>query len=223
MTVEFYKDKLMLHLSLNPDNVDLIDGFIRDVRTVGHWGTGDLEVWVRNSFDLERAQPLIKQAFEGGATQAEGRWTEEAVLQTVEEKRGVDEARAAKHLIEWSKQKAPSINWGRGSNDGSFCPVFDLGSGYPFIPFRLYTYGSVEILFNRMAVRQNAPFDSPEKRLELLRQLNEIAGVNLPADGINRRPAVPLAALVNADSLAKFLSAMEWVVREVKAANTAKS
>jgi predicted transport protein len=64
--VEVYKDKLLLHLSLNPDDVDLVEGFTRDVRNVGHWGTGDLEVWVRNSFDLERAKPLIKQAHDGG-------------------------------------------------------------------------------------------------------------------------------------------------------------
>jgi predicted transport protein len=64
--VEVYKDKLLLHVSLNPDLVDLVEGFTRDVRGIGHWGTGDLEIWVRNNFDLERAKPLIKQAHEGG-------------------------------------------------------------------------------------------------------------------------------------------------------------
>lgn len=64
-TVEVYKDKLLLHVHLNPDEVDLIEGFTRDVRNIGHWGTGDLEVWVRNKSDLERAKPLIKRAHEG--------------------------------------------------------------------------------------------------------------------------------------------------------------
>src|SRR5207244_702286 len=64
-TVEVYKDKLLLRLSLNPDRVPLVDGFTRDARTVGHWGTGDLEVSLRNTDDLERAKPLIKQAHEG--------------------------------------------------------------------------------------------------------------------------------------------------------------
>jgi predicted transport protein len=66
-TVEVYKDKLLLHVHLNPDAVDLVEGFTRDKRGIGHWGTGDLEVWVRNKFDLERAKPLIKQAHEGRA------------------------------------------------------------------------------------------------------------------------------------------------------------
>jgi predicted transport protein len=218
VTIEFYKDRLLLHVSLNPDDVELLEGFTRDVRNVGHWGTGDLEVWVRNNFDLERAKPLIKQAFDGGAATIEGQWTEEAVLETVGEKRGAEEADAAKRLIEWSKRNASGINWGKGSNDGSFCPVFDLGTGYPFIPFRLYTYGSIEILFNRMSVRQSAPFNATEKRIELLRSLNEIPGIGLPVDGINRRPAVSLSALVNPDSLSTFLRIIEMTVREVKAA-----
>ena len=64
-TVEVYKDKLLLHVHLNPDDVELETGFTRDVRNKGHWGTGDLEVWVRNRVDLERTKPLIKRAHEG--------------------------------------------------------------------------------------------------------------------------------------------------------------
>ncbi len=44
----------------------MIDGFMRDVRTKGHWGTGDLEIVVRDESDLERAKPLVRQAYEGG-------------------------------------------------------------------------------------------------------------------------------------------------------------
>ena len=161
-----------------------------------------------------RAKRLIKQAFEGGTPRA-GEWTEEGVLAAIEERRG-GEATAASRLIDWSKQKASRINWGKGENDGSFCPVFDLSSGYPFIPVRLYRYGRVEILFNRMAVRQNAPFDQDEKRLELLRRLNELPGINLTGEVITRRPAIDLALLVDANTSRYFLTAIEWAVAEVR-------
>lgn len=132
------------------------------------------------------------------------------------------EANVARNLIDWSKQNVSRINsrinWGKGANDGSFAPVLDHGSNYSFIPFRIYTYANVEILFNRMMVRNNAPFDAKEKRLELLRRLNEIPGVRLPADGIDRRPSIPLSALVDPNALAMFLSLIEWAVEEVKAA-----
>ena len=37
-------------------SVHLEDGFSRDVRNIGHFGTGDLEITIRNDADLERAE-----------------------------------------------------------------------------------------------------------------------------------------------------------------------
>ena len=41
---EVYRNNVCLHLRLNPDTVDLAQGFIEDVRNKGHWGTGDLRI-----------------------------------------------------------------------------------------------------------------------------------------------------------------------------------
>lgn len=57
---------IRLYLHLNPDTVALEDGFSADMRNKGHWGTGDLEVVVRNLDDLEKAKPLIKRSYEQG-------------------------------------------------------------------------------------------------------------------------------------------------------------
>jgi len=65
-TVVFQKDRLVLYLRLDPRTLELRDGFSRDVREIGHWGTGDLELIVGNSADLERAKQLIRLAYEGG-------------------------------------------------------------------------------------------------------------------------------------------------------------
>jgi predicted transport protein len=57
-----------LYLKVDPEAVALIDGleegFTRDVRNIGHFGTGDLEVTVKNHEDLERAKSLIQQSYE---------------------------------------------------------------------------------------------------------------------------------------------------------------
>lgn len=53
-----------LYLKVDPDRAELEDGFTRDVRKVGHFGTGDLEVTIRNNDDLARAMPLILQSYE---------------------------------------------------------------------------------------------------------------------------------------------------------------
>ncbi|MDA3961069.1 MAG: DUF5655 domain-containing protein [Planctomycetota bacterium] len=56
--------KVNLFLRLNPDDVDLHGGFTRDMRGIGHYGTGDLEITITTTADLERALPLIQASYE---------------------------------------------------------------------------------------------------------------------------------------------------------------
>lgn len=62
--VQSGKGVLYLFLKVNPDRVTLEDGYTRDVRKIGHWGTGDLEVTLRTHADLERAKGLIQESYE---------------------------------------------------------------------------------------------------------------------------------------------------------------
>lgn len=57
-------EKLLVFVKVNPDEVSLEQGFSRDVRKIGHFGTGDLEITVQTEKDLERAKPLILQSYE---------------------------------------------------------------------------------------------------------------------------------------------------------------
>jgi predicted transport protein len=66
VSVVFQRDRLVLYLRLDPDTVELRAGFSRDVRQIGHWGTGDVELSIGEVADLERAKPLIALAYEGG-------------------------------------------------------------------------------------------------------------------------------------------------------------
>jgi len=52
------------YLKLNPDTVALETGFTRDVRKIGHFGTGDLEVVLRSPADFVKAQPLFQRAYD---------------------------------------------------------------------------------------------------------------------------------------------------------------
>lgn len=66
VTVTVQKKGLCLYLKLDPSTVTIEDGFTRDMRGKGHWGTGDLEVWVTDKTSLKKAQPLIERAYEEG-------------------------------------------------------------------------------------------------------------------------------------------------------------
>lgn len=57
---------VVAYLKLNPDDGVLEPGFTRDVRQIGHFGTGDLEVVMRSPADVARAQMLFQMAYDGG-------------------------------------------------------------------------------------------------------------------------------------------------------------
>jgi len=64
--VQFYnhEKKLMVYVKVDPSTVALEHGFTRDVRNIGHQGTGDLEITIRNDADLEKAKPLLIRSYE---------------------------------------------------------------------------------------------------------------------------------------------------------------
>jgi hypothetical protein len=60
------------------------------------------------------------------------------------------------------------------------------------------------------------PFESEEKRRELLSKLNEIRDVNLAEDSITKRPPIGLKALLGEPELTRFLEVMDWIVTELR-------
>lgn len=56
--------KILMFVKLDPNTIQLEANFTRDVSNIGHFGTGDLEITLSKSEDLERAMPLIKRSYE---------------------------------------------------------------------------------------------------------------------------------------------------------------
>jgi predicted transport protein len=55
---------LLAYVKVSPDSVQLEDGFLRDVRSIGHYGTGDLEIIIDSDDDLEQAKPFLVKSYE---------------------------------------------------------------------------------------------------------------------------------------------------------------
>jgi predicted transport protein len=55
--------RLQMYLKL-PGELAEDDAFSRDVTSVGHWGTGNLEINVRTMEDWDRARPLVDRAYQ---------------------------------------------------------------------------------------------------------------------------------------------------------------
>ena len=54
---------ILVFVKVDPDSIELEEGFSRDVRNIGHFGTGDLELRIRTQNDLEKAFPLIQLSY----------------------------------------------------------------------------------------------------------------------------------------------------------------
>lgn len=60
------RETLELNLHLDPATVALDDTWMRDGRLRGHWGTGDLQLFLKNADQFEAAKPLLRRAYDGG-------------------------------------------------------------------------------------------------------------------------------------------------------------
>tara|TARA_R110000868_G_scaffold410745_1_gene700082 strand:+ start:355 stop:1281 length:927 start_codon:yes stop_codon:yes gene_type:complete len=57
---------LLVYVKVDPDTIQLEQGFTRDVRKIGHFGTGDLEIVISSAADFERAKALLDLSYENG-------------------------------------------------------------------------------------------------------------------------------------------------------------
>ena len=55
---------IMVYLRLDKSDVELVEGFSRDVSTIGHWGTGNVELTIKNESDFIKAKDYILKAYQ---------------------------------------------------------------------------------------------------------------------------------------------------------------
>ncbi len=56
--------KLLVYVKVDPTQIDLESNFTRDVREIGHYGTGDLEITIRSLQDVEKAKYLLEKSYD---------------------------------------------------------------------------------------------------------------------------------------------------------------
>lgn len=63
-SIQPMKNFLKIWLNLNPENINLEEGFSRDVSNIGHHSSGNIEIDIHNEEELEKAKPLIAKAYQ---------------------------------------------------------------------------------------------------------------------------------------------------------------
>ncbi len=62
--VEVHSQKVLVYVKVDPTEEALEPGFTRDVRNIGHYGTGSLEITLKDPADVEKAAPLLSKSYE---------------------------------------------------------------------------------------------------------------------------------------------------------------
>ena len=61
--IEIQKHRLIVHLKIDPKSIKDFPGIARDVTDIGHYGTGDLEMSVKSTEDVEVVKPFVQMAY----------------------------------------------------------------------------------------------------------------------------------------------------------------
>lgn len=140
-------------------------------------------------------------------------WDEAGFFQHLAAQNGAVEVRVARAILDWARRHASEVWWGKGKTMGSFVPtLYHQEQNHQL--FAVYSTSALELYFQHY--KGKAPFASEERREELRRRLNTIPTIRIPADGIERRPSIPLAALADEEHLQRLLAIFEWIIKTIR-------
>jgi hypothetical protein len=155
-------------------------------------------------------QTTAAQAKRG--TLARQEWTEERFMTALGEAKGQELVTVAQALLEWSRRNC-DIYWGKGEKTGSFSPrVIEGGEKHQL--FVVWTNGIVNVYFDVLA--RKSAFAEIARRRELQRRLQLVPGVSIGEAELGGLPSIRLSILKEPASLAAFLSAFDWAIKEIR-------
>lgn len=177
-----------------------------------------LGIEVRQYLDESRQQTIVAPRVLGQTEAARQvkrthdgrRWDRESLLRDLQARCSPAAVRAAEQILEWGERQQLVAQYGKGTTSGSV--QFGIREDDRRIfPFVVYSSGSVEFPFSRMHHR---PFSDAALREQYRLRLNEIDGVDLPAEAVEKRPNVSLDVIAAGEGVSRLLAAADWALRQ---------
>jgi len=202
-----------------PDELRRIVEFLNEQMDPAEVLAVEIKQYVSQDLNLKTLVPRIigqttkAQDNKSTGSRSGGQWDEESFFKELEAKvpEGVKPARA---ILEWAESKTSRIAWGTGKQYGTFSPTLDhKGRAHKLL--QVWTGDYLYIQLGDM--RTKSPFNDEPKRSEFLRRLNEIPGIIIPDNAIDKHPSIPLSTLNSEIALEQFLEVLDWFIEEVKA------
>jgi len=121
------------------------------------------------------------------------------------------------HLHKFSEDRADEVIWGRGALTGSFT-FFKKREDERISLFAVYSDGKISVNFGAWKAKGIG-----EKARNLVRErLNQIPGINISSDKIDRYPSFDAKALTRDTSIKVFKKVIQVLVDEITVKGNAK-
>ena len=131
-------------------------------------------------------------------------WNHDSFMSELKTNFGVDFVRTAEEILSWASDNQLQIKWGSGKSWGTFYPII-TASGKSCTLFGVFTTGKVEIDFKHLL----CDYDT---KLNLLTELNEIDGINIPTDQFPTWRKFPIESIMDKASFKKFKKCFEKII-----------
>jgi alkylated DNA nucleotide flippase Atl1 len=105
------------------------------------------------------------------------------------------------------------VTFGNSNDIGAFLHVREPGSASHIWPLVIYSYGSVEVVFQWLAGRP--PFDDVRLRSEFRIRLNRARGVAIEDSKLKVRPSFSVDVLADVNDRRSIIDALEWFIEIV--------
>lgn len=112
-------------------------------------------------------------------------------------------------------RNADRIEFNDNPRWGSMTPLMRLEGGELTGPFRLWSDGTINLMFQYMLGRP--VFGNEALRAEFRRRLNEVPGIALAEGAISKRPTIPLGPIAEAGGADRLLAALDWFAATLRA------
>ena len=130
-------------------------------------------------------------------------------------KRPPAEHAVVRDLIAWASKANLRVGFTRGNRGAEFGPCVDRGER-ALRPIAIPTRGTVT--FPMRQLKGRSPFNDPAKRDQLQERLQRLPDLRTTEAGMEGYPQIPIESLTDPKVMQDFVSTLDWLVAELRAA-----
>ncbi|MDB4634114.1 hypothetical protein OAG76_01785 [Rubripirellula sp.] len=153
-----------------------------------------------------------------GKKREKKQWDEASFMAELNAQSGEAVCGLVVNVLSWAKSHNVRLWWGQGAVEGSVFLMLDTQSSAQYLCVFL-TSGKIQIPFGWM--KKYPPYDSSKCRDQLREKLNQVEGISISGDAIEKWPRVDLNDLVKSASVERLIGVMEWSLQLIKSTELA--